>query len=200
MTSSSVRCCRRASGWIAVGVLAVLLWPALAEDKKPAGKDGKSDKQETKDKMVPVGALVCRISRVEGAQKSITVQVSQPTLQRVGRGFRVVPFTKDVELRPSDDMKVRMIQPPADFNEKGRPRKYTEKELKELKGSDPKLPGYSADFDNLKADQVVKVYLSARKDARKSPARGRSKDKEADDTAYEKPEVTMVVILAESKK
>jgi hypothetical protein len=171
------------------------------DEKKPSVK--KEEKQEAKEKMVPLGALVCRISRIEGAQKNITVQISHPVLQPLGRSFRISQITRDFELQPSDDMKVRLLQPPADFDLKGRPKKYTTKELKDMKGSDPKLPGYAADFDSLKPDQVVKVYLAAKKDAHKSTARPRvkAKGKDPEDApAPEKPEITMIVILGEPKK
>jgi hypothetical protein len=193
---------RPAGGWLCLGLALALLGPVLAEDKKPAKKSEKSDKQEAKDKLVPVGALVCRIARVEGAQKLITVQIPQPVLQPSGYGFRIGQVMRDVEVRPSDDVKVRILQPPADFDEKGRPKRYTAKELKELKGTDPKLPGYTADFESLKADQIVKLYLATRKEAKgASRPKTRKKGKEEDASeADNKPEVTMVVIIAEPKK
>ena len=180
-----------------------LMTPASAEDKKPAKKSDKTDKQETKDKFVTLGSVVCRIGRIEGAQKVITVQIPQPVLQPAGLGFRIGQVLRDVELQPSDDMKVRILQPPADFDEKGRPKRYTAKELKEMKGDDPKLPGYTADFDSLKADQIVKVYLGTRKEAKgaaKPKARKKGKEAEENAEAGHKPEITMVVIIAEPKK
>jgi hypothetical protein len=224
----STRTLRWARVSFCLALLAGLLVPALADEKKATSKkedkdnkksslkkedkdekkssvkkEEKPEKQEAKDKMVPLGAMVCRISRIEGAQKNITVQISHPVLQPVGRSFRVSQITRDFELQPSDDMKVRLLQPPADFDVKGRPKKYTAKELKDMKGSDPKLPGYAADFDSLKPDQVVKVYLAAKKDAHKSTAHARvkAKGKDAEDApAPEKPEITMIVILGEPKK
>jgi hypothetical protein len=109
---------------------------------------------------------------------------------------------KDVELQAADEIKVRQSQPPVDFDEKGRPKKYTAQELKELKGPG-NLPGFPAEFDSLKADQVVKVYLAKRKDA----PRGQGKDKDKDRDLFgdnkfgdNKPQVTMVVILGEVPK
>src|SRR2546421_8576576 len=82
------------------------------DEKKPSvKKEEKPEKQEAKDKMVPLGAMVCRISRIEGAQKNITVQISHPVLQPLGRSFRISQITRDFELQPSDDMKVRLLQP-----------------------------------------------------------------------------------------
>ena len=224
----STKMLRWARAFLCLPLLAGLLVPALGDEKKATSKkedkdnkksslkkedkdekkpsvkkEEKPEKQETKDKMVPLGAMVCRISRIEGAQKNITVQISHPVLQPLGRSFRISQITRDFELQPGDDMKVRLLQPPADFDVKGRPKRYTAKELKDMKGSDPKLPGYAADFDSLKPDQVVKVYLAAKKDAHKSTAhpRVKAKGKDAEDApAPEKPEITMIVILGEPKK
>ena len=192
-------------GWICLGLLLGLLAPATADEKKTAKKPEKPDKQEAREKLVPIGSFVCQIARVEGAQKVVTIRITQPVLQAAGLGLRIVQATRDIEVPPSDDMKVRILQPPADFDEKGRPKRYKAKELKEMKGDDPKLPGYTADFDSLKPDQIVKVYLSVRKETGKSAAkshgRGKDKDKEQDGgTAANKPEITMVVIIAEPKK
>jgi len=190
---------RLATRWLCLLLLLGLLAPALAEDKKPAKK---TEKQEVKDKFVPLGSIVCRVGRIEGAQKVITVQIPQPVLQLTGLRVQVGQVLRDVELQPSDDMKVRILQPPADFDEKGRPKRYTAKELKEMKGNDPKLPGYTADFESLKADQIVKIYLGTRKEAKAPPRpKGRKKGKEAEEAETEhKPEITMVVIIAEPKK
>src|SRR5262249_22649717 len=42
--------------------------------------------------------------------------------------------TKDVELTSDDNLKVRVQNPPAEFDSKGKPKKLSSKELKELKG------------------------------------------------------------------
>ena len=63
-----------------------------------------------------------------------------------------------------DDVKIRTENPPVAYDDKGNKKKYTEKELRELKG-DPKLrlPGYSAEFNDLKVNQVVEVSLVRKK-------------------------------------
>jgi hypothetical protein len=92
------------------------------------------------------------------------------------------------EIQPSEDMVVRWKNLPVVLDEKGKPKKLTEKEKKELKGDNPKLPGYTASKEDLRNDQIVTVYLSKKKDPKK--------DKEAD---KEKPVVTMIVIEIDPK-
>src|SRR5207244_3200625 len=79
--------------------------------------------------------------------------------------YQVKEIKKDIELRAADEMKVRVLNPPVDYDDKGRPKKYTAKELKELKGPDTSLPGYAGDLESLRPNQVVKVYLK-KKDAK----------------------------------
>jgi hypothetical protein len=113
-----------------------------------------------------------------------------------GGGGRVSTRNQDLELKAADDIKVRLLQPPLQFDEKGRIKKYTRKELDELKGPDKSLPGYQGDFDNLKAGQTVKVYLVKKKTAPKPP--GKKKD-DGEDLEEKRPSVRMVIILAEPK-
>jgi hypothetical protein len=195
---------RRFAGSITLALVFSALSFAGADEKSPAKKAGADQKSDSRDKLVPIGALIGRLSRVEGAQRTIVIQVPVPYL---GPGLRLAQRNVDVELQPTDDMKVRTLQLPLDFDEKGRPKKYSSKELKELKGPDPKLPGYTADFDSLKQDQIVKVFLARKKSAKPSPRpqAPRKKGKEdnadaADAKVDNRPEVTMVLILAEPRK
>jgi hypothetical protein len=48
---------------------------------------------------------------------------------------------------------------PAAFDDKGAPRKLTAEEVKELRGTDSKFPGYAADYSDLKAGQAVLIYF-----------------------------------------
>jgi hypothetical protein len=116
--------------------------------------------------------------------------------------YEVKEYKKDIELRAADDMKVRTLEPPVDYDDKGHVKKYTKKELQEMKGPG-NLPGYTADFDSLRPNQVVRVYLAKKKAAEKKVAKKKDKekdkDKKADDDDPEerKPEVVMIVVLKE---
>jgi hypothetical protein len=71
---------------------------------------------------------------------------------------------KDIEFEVSDDLKVRRKFAPLQYDDKGKPRKPTATELSQMKGSDPKQPGYSADVYDLKPGQVVQLTLWKQKD------------------------------------
>jgi hypothetical protein len=50
------------------------------------------------------------------------------------------------------------------------------------------------DFDNLKSDQTVEVFLA------KQPPKSKAKDKDADNAESTRPRIAMIVILAEAQK
>jgi hypothetical protein len=102
--------------------------------------------------------------------------------------------TQKVELQLTDDLKVRTLVLPIEYDDKGKPRRLTEKEKKDLRGPDPTLPGYTSDFDSLKPDQIVEIYLDKSKNAK---SKARNKDESTPPT---KPTATMIVICAEPVK
>src|SRR5262249_51831568 len=108
------------------------------------------------------------------------------------------PKHENVELQSADDIKVRLKNPPPLFDDKGKPKRYTKKELDDLKGPDKKLPGYAADFENLRNDQIVEIQLVKKKDASKPSAGAKEKTKEPKIEA--KPVVAMITIIADTAK
>jgi len=113
--------------------------------------------------------------------------------------------TVDVDVEPLDDMIVRTMFLPEQFDDKGKPKKYTAKELKELRGPDPSLPGYTADNDSLKNGDLVTLYLVRKQHAPQLQVA--AKDKEKKDKENEKlwdeenkPKVRMIVLRAEPKQ
>src|SRR5439155_7212652 len=101
--------------------------------------------------------------------------------------------TQKIEFDAPDNMKLRTLVLPIEVDEKGKPRKLTDKEKRELKGPDPTLPGYTGDFDSLKVDQTVQVYVA------KQPPKSKTKDSDADSTDSTRPKIAMIVIPAEGK-
>jgi hypothetical protein len=97
-----------------------------------------------------------------------------------------------IEMQLADDLKVRTLQLPLEYDDKGKVRRLTEKEKKELRGDDPNLPGYNSDFESLKQDQIVEIYL----DKSKEPAKPKAKDKD-EAAPSQKPIAIMIVIRAE---
>ena len=94
---------------------------------------------------------------------------------------RLTPQWQDFEFDVDDDVAIRLQQPPPAFDDKGQPRKYTTAELKELKGPDANVPGYPADFTDLKPGRTVTLHLvqrnevSNRKTERNGSPRGSGK-------------------------
>jgi hypothetical protein len=109
------------------------------------------------------------------------VQFMREAQQAPGNLFTVKEVQQDVKAGAADDMKVRLAQPPEAFDDKGNLRKYTDKELKELKGTDSSLPGYTGALDDLKNNQLVLVTL-ARKPLKAKEEKAKD-DKAKDDKA-----------------
>ena len=109
----------------------------------------------------------------------------------INQTFKVVGEHKEFDLQATPDAVVRYLELPTQYDDKGNPIKYTAAELKELKGKNPDLPGYTADFDKLAPGQTVRVTLAKPKADKDKP-----KDKDAADD--KKPQVSMIVIVAEA--
>lgn len=99
--------------------------------------------------------------------------------------------TVNVDFTPAAEMKVR-IKYPMEYDDKGKPKKLTSKELAARKGPDKKLPGYTADASDVKQDMIVKVYIE-----KKKPTKTKSKDKDDKTLTDTKPEALMLLILAD---
>jgi hypothetical protein len=181
-------------------VCLALVLPALAQDEKkdakdkaepkkdakdaPKDKDAKSDpkeKPEAKEKEVFVLKAAGKLVRKPAAQPTMTISIL------VARDK-----WQNQDLPVGDDVVVRVAQPPVTFDEKGRIKRYSKKELDELKGPDKKLPGYQASMDDLKEGQLVEVHLFRK-------AGGPKNFKGADIPAEYKPHVGIVVILGEAR-
>jgi hypothetical protein len=122
--------------------------------------------------------------------QQLEVQLLKEQTQAVNNAFKVVRDHKEFDLATTPEVAVRYLEPPVLYDDKGNLKKYTAAELKEMKGKNPDLPGYTAEFDKLQAGQTVRVTLA-------KPKANKEKDKEAaaDDT---KPQVSMVVVIAEA--
>jgi len=87
---------------------------------------------------------------------------NQPGAQAGGQRIRAAVTHRDIEVRVADDVVVRFRKVPVQFDDKGKPITPTQEQLRALKG-DPKLPGYAADYGDLKAGQIVEIRLGKRK-------------------------------------
>jgi hypothetical protein len=134
-------------------------------------------------------------------QQYQAVQQAQLQLLRAQQNlYTMQQKSQELELETTEDVKVRMAKPPDQFDDKGKPKKYTAKELKALKGPDPKLPGYQGEFSDLRKGQDVTVNLVKKKDAPKAPTKPKAgKDEDVDLLANHLPQASMVMILREPK-
>ena len=111
----------------------------------------------------------------------------------------------DVDVNSTEDVKVRMANPPPKFDEKGKIVKHTAEELKELKGDDPKAIGYKAEFGDLRANQIVQVQLVKKKGTptlpKPNPGEKGNKDVDkasiTDAIAEYAPQAAVIVVIAE---
>ncbi len=116
--------------------------------------------------------------------------------QAAAQIYQLDKVYKEVEWTAADEFKVRMANPPPHFDEKGRPKRYTRKELQELKGTD-KQPGYPAEFSDIKAGQIVQVTLLQNKNGSHPVKRG--KDGEGEVGADNLPRMSLIMILVDPK-
>ena len=108
--------------------------------------------------------------------------------------YNVVTRYQDVEFQAEENVKVRTMELPEQFDEKGNIKKYTKEELKELKGKDTHLPGYESTFEGLRAGQLIQVTLAEHKTKKPATSPGEVKEKEAKDKdAKEKPALDKAV-------
>jgi hypothetical protein len=73
------------------------------------------------------------------------------------------------EFQVVESVKVRQRHLPQKFDDKGKPTKYTAQELKELKGPNSKLPGYTAELGDLKPGQLLTIELHQKKLPKSAP-------------------------------
>ena len=168
------------------------------KDKKADEKNAKSD---PKEKWIPAGQVVAVLKEVRESDKSVVLSIQTRGSYYNPKQKSLVPAKmEDIELLLKDDVKIRQFNPPEAFDDKGRPKKYTIKELKELKGDDLKTPGYPADFSDLINQSIVNVTLMQKpqKSARggNSGLIGVAGKKEDPELAREmRPKIASIVIM-----
>jgi hypothetical protein len=129
-------------------------------------------------------------------QAQISLAMAQASLYTVER------INQDVELQALDEVVVRTASPRQEFDEKGKIKRLTRAELKEMKG-DPKMPGFKAEFGDVTTDQIVQVSLVKKKPTgpvkkAKPKPKGKAKDGDAEpvDLLGENlPQISMIMIL-----
>jgi hypothetical protein len=118
--------------------------------------------------------------------RSVTTGNSPPP------GFRYETKKQNIEFQAAENVKVRTMVLPEQFDDKGNLRKPTKKELDELKGKDKNQPGYESSLEKLGVGQKVRVVLAP---APRKPA-ARDADDEPGD-ADKRMQVKLIVIQEE---
>ncbi len=127
-------------------------------------------------------------------KKSLRLRVKVPYIKVNNGKLEAATKDQEVEWTAADDVKVRMANPPPQFDDKGRLKRYTAKELRELRGKEKYYP---AEFSDLKAGQIVQVTLLQKKAAPRPPKRG--KDAAGEPSADNLPKISFILILVEPK-
>jgi hypothetical protein len=178
----------RGTRWLGLALLTAAL-PALAADDPPKDNPKSSPPASRifapladKPKYQPVRELVGKIVKLE--EKELGLEVV------VGLGKYAKKETVDLTL--AEDARVRTLVTPTKIDENGRVKRLTPDELRKHRGPDLKLPGYTAEMNDLHKDLPVQVTLSRLRDT--GPRRPSGKAA-ADEPLF----VTVVVILADDR-
>ena len=164
-----------------VAAWAILL-PAVTAQDKDKGKT------ETKDNPAKLPNISGTLVNPGSDKGHLVLSIAYTYPERSGRGIQYKQGHKNVEFGQADEVIVRNANPPI-FYDNGKPRKPTQKELKEAKG-ESNLPGYQSELGNLKKDQLVTVYYQ-------TPKKPSGKKDDVDALADSKPKVRMIVIMKE---
>jgi hypothetical protein len=102
-------------------------------------------------RVIAIGSMILLVS-CWALDMTPSMQAAQP--------HRKPPNTKNqkLEIPLTEDALIRFKKAPKQYDDKGKPIAPTEAQLKELKG-DPKVPGYKAEFADLKQGQILEVRL-----------------------------------------
>lgn len=115
----------------------------------------------------------------------------------VAKKAKLAPPAKQFELEATDKAVVRLGFLPVRYDDKGNAIEYTPRELEKLRGDKTK-PGLAATFDDMQTGQVVRVFLAKSQPKAAKPAKGKDNNDEADRETPPRPQVAMILILADS--
>ena len=142
----------------------------------------------------------CKIQQAQAAARrdyNAVASLQQQIIQHSLRTTTVEKQTKNMDYTSTDDVKVRMTDPPVAYDDKGNIKKRTAKELAELKGDpkdpDSKLPGYPGAFTDLRTGSYVKVTLVKKKEAPRTGPKPKDADPDLKDDNL--PQASMIEIL-----
>ncbi len=167
------------------------------DSKKDAGSEGTVKKKVTNSKKekpevpknpyVKINTIAGKVSKYDEGSNCLTMKVPMPYFN--GKKYE----SKEVDLKAilTDDVKIRVLNPPPKFDDKGRPKKYTAKELIELKGEDKRALGYPGDTEELQPNAFVKVEL-----VRTKEDYAKLKRNKKDDPASELASTNLIIVIS----
>lgn len=168
-------------------LLATCTLPAQDKGKKAAGPQNLPTPEQTSI-LRQAGQVDALLLRVGGTNRFLTVNVPYPRSgppDKKGRSRMTTAWQK-LDLELTEEPQVRFLQPRIKFDDKGKPIPYTKEELAELRGSDPKVPGYAADASDLREGQTLRLFFTRPKTT-----------SEGEPPAEGKLQVGIVLIVAE---
>ncbi len=139
-------------------------------------------------------------------QQARRMQQQAAQARRPGGGGKLQMANKEFEFQADEKARVRLLNLPQEFDDRGKPKAYTATELRELKGSNTSLPGYQSSFENLSPGQVVKLYVASARRASSAVPTEKPKGVDADNEKNAppvavappdpaKPRTTMILIV-----
>ncbi len=165
--------------------------------KKDAGTEGIMKKKTTSSKKekpevpknpyVKINTIAGKVSKYDEGSNCLTMKVPMPYFN----GKKIESKDVDVKALLTDDVKIRVLNPPPKFDDKGRLKKYTAKELIELKGEDKRTLGYPGDTEGLQPNAMVKVEL-----VRTKEDYAKLKRNKKDDPANELASTNLIIVIS----
>jgi hypothetical protein len=164
--------------------------PKKGTDSTPKKKviGNKKEKPEVpKNPYVKLNTVSGKVAKFDEASNCLTIKVPVPYINN--KKFE----SKDVDVKAvlTDDVKIRLMVPPVQYDEKGRPKRYTNKELTDLKGEDKKSPGFPGSVEDLQANAVVRVDLVRTKEDLNKLRRNKK-----DDPANELDRTNLIIVVS----
>src|SRR5262249_16381722 len=140
--------------------------------------------------------------------KALSEQLQQQYLAAQGEAWNIQEFPIVFECVGEKNMTFRTLVLPLD-PETGKAKKLTPAEEKQLKGNDPKEPGYIFDPKDIDNDMLVRIYIDKsklkvddKKDAKKDEKKDVKKDDKKDEKKDDKKETStkkVAVVKREDK-
>jgi hypothetical protein len=118
-----------------------------------------------------------------GAEMRAMMQQMQQQQKLLQQMYKVVTKEKDFDVALAEEVKVRLPQPPLEFDDKGNPKKHTADELKKMRGPG-NFWGFPADTEALQPGQMVQVFMyrkAPQKTTAAAPTRSANPQKSAAD-------------------